>query len=189
MIRTSDRRVVKPTLEQLEDRVQPSFLLGAATQGLATPLTNMVTDMKNAASDLKNQFAAMTQFGEENVTSSTFTAHLPIEETAYGKGVADWQRILTDQHAIDALSTADVNFFNAVAFSEFAQGDATDLIVLKFGPLFGFNVLAPFTNPVSQAASVISDTTLQNDINVDPAGVSALYTTTTFAQAATTPGF
>ena len=190
MRRSSDVSTFKPELENLEDRIQPSFLLSGAVQTLATPLNNMVTDMKNAAADIKNvQFPALTQFGEENASSPTFTTHLPIEETAYGKAVADWQRILTDQHAIQALSTADINFINAVAFQEFSNGDALDLIVLRFGPIIGLNATSSLTTPVSQAASVIADTTLQTDITADPAVISALYTTTTIQQAGSTPGF
>jgi hypothetical protein len=189
MRRRFDVSSFKPQVELLEDRIQPSFLLSGAVSSLSTPLNNMVTDMKNASADLKTQFAALTQFGEENTSSPTFTAHLPIEETAYGKAVGDWQRILTDQHAINALSSADVSFVNAVAFQEAVAGDTTDLLVLKFGPMIGLNATASLTTPVSQAANVVADTTLQADINADPAVISALYTGTTIAQAASTPGF
>lgn len=190
MRRSSDVSSFKPELEQLEDRIQPSFLLSGAVQTLATPLNNMVTDMKNAANDIKTvQFPALTAFGEESVSSPTFTAHLPGEETAYGKAIGDWQRILTDQHAIQALSAADVSFLNAVALTEAASGDVTDFIILRFGPIFGINVTAPLTTPVNQAASVVADTTLQADITADPATISALYTTTTIMEAAQTPGF
>jgi len=180
----------KPMLEQLEERAQPSFLLsGNAVPTLAQPLTNMVTDMHNAQADLKVQYQTIVSFGVESIASPNFTIHLPIAETAYGRAVGDWQRILTDQHAIQATSGADMAFISAVAFAEFSQGDATDLLVLRFGPSLGLNVTAPLTNPVSQANSIVNDPTLQTEITTDFEPISPLYTAATIAQEAQTPGF
>lgn len=181
---------IKPMLEQLDERVQPSFLLsGNVVQQMAQPLNNMVADMQSAKTDLKVQYQTIVSFGSESTSSPNFTHDLPIAETAYGRAVGDWQRILTDQHAILAVSKADVAFLNAAAFAEFSQGDATDLLVLEFGPSFGLNVTTPLTNPVSQTNSIVNDATLQSEITTDFYPISPLYTHATIAQEAQTPTF
>ncbi len=190
MRRSSTIHSVKPCLEQLEQRDQPSLLLsGNAVPQLAQPLNNMVQDMQNARTDLKTEYQTIVSFGIESVANPHFTADLPVAETAYGRAVGDWQRIVSDQHAIQAISNADVTFIATVAFSEFSQGDATDLVVLKYGPAFGINATAPLTNPVTQADNIFADPTLHADINADLALLSPLYTSLTIAEAAQTPSF
>jgi archaellum component FlaG (FlaF/FlaG flagellin family) len=190
MYRRTKIHSVKPMLEQLDERALPSFLLsGNVVPQMAQPLNNMVADMQSASADLKTQYQTIVSFGIEDSSNPNFTTDLPVAETAYGKAVGDWQRILTDQHAIQAVSNADLTFLSTVAFMEFSQGDATDLLVLKFGPQLGLNATAPLTNPVSQANSIVNDPTLQADITTDFAPLSPLYTTATIAQEAQTPSF
>ncbi len=176
---------VKPMLEQLEERALPSFMYptNTAVQQLAQPLNLAVTDMQNAAADLKAQYHTIVSFGEETTSSPNFTTDLPIAETAYGKAVADYQRIVSDRQAITLGSSAAVTFINAVALSELQAGDFTDYIVLHFGSLFGIpNPTNPLTNPVNQANNIFNDSTLQSDVNTDFSPVSPLYTHSTIAE-------
>ena len=182
MSRISNLRSVKPMLEELENRVQPSFLLQGAVQQLVTPLNTAIADMQSAITDVKVQHDALIALG--------LGGNIATAETAYGKGSADWHRALVDQHAIQATVNADLNFIRAATFAEFAEGDPTDVLILTFGPIIGFNPTSPLTNLVNQANSLINtDTTLQSDINTDFSPVSPLHTHNTFAQNATTPSF
>jgi hypothetical protein len=184
MNRNSSILNAKPCLESLEERCMPSFLLGGAVGQLAQPLTAMVADMNAAKTDLATQFHTLTTIGTGGGTTAQGQA-----EVAFGKGSADWQRMLNDQHAITATSKADVAFINAVALSEFAQGDAIDLIVLRFGGIFGIHPTNQFTDPVTQANNIINDTTVQNEVNTDFFFTSPLFTHNTFNQEITTPTF
>ncbi|HWG43724.1 MAG TPA: hypothetical protein VN688_13130 [Gemmataceae bacterium] len=172
---------VKPCLETLEGRCLPSFVLGGAINQLAQPLNAMVADMNSAKADLAVQF---------NVLHGGTATNAQADE-AFGKGSADWQRMLNDQHAITLTSSADVAFINAVALTEFVQGDAIDLIVLRFGGIFGLHPTNALTNPVTQANNINSDTTVQTEVTTDFFGTtpSGFQTHNTFNDEITTPTF
>src|SRR5690349_15604067 len=68
MLRTLDQRYVKPTLEHLEERIQPSFLLGSGSgtgnvTALAVPLTKAATDMTTASNLLASDIASLKSAG------------------------------------------------------------------------------------------------------------------------------
>jgi hypothetical protein len=181
MSRNSNLHCVKPTLEQLEERSQPSILLGGAIQqNLATPLNNMVTDMTNARTDLQVQFNLL------KTPPAGFT--LAQAETAFGKGAADFQRMLNDQRAITVTSSADVAFIRAAAVGEFTEGDPTDLILLTFGHFIGFDPTKVLTDPVTQANN-LNDSVVQGWVNTDFFTTSPLFTHSTWAQVTVTPAF
>lgn len=184
MSRNLNARFVKPMLENLEERALPSFLLGGnAVQQLATPLNNMVTDMQSASADLKAQF---TLLKNNTPPANTFAGAEKIETIM----VSDFQRILTDQAAIKALSAIDVTVLNSIATSEFIEGDPTDLIILDFGGIFGFHPLTPLTTPVTNAANVVNDTTLQTDVSTNLHTINTFIDSTTpINQVTFTPSF
>ncbi len=160
MYRTTTR-FAKPRLEQLEERDQPSFLLGTnAVQQLATPLNNMVKDMQSASTDLQAQF---TLIKNNTPPTNTFAG----AEQVADKAIGDWQRILNDAASIKATSAADLAFIRAVAFAEFQAGDSLDLVILTFGPLIGFNPTKPLTDAVDQANKILNDPTLQSIVNTN----------------------
>jgi hypothetical protein len=70
------------------------------------------------------------------------------------------------------VSNADLAFIKAVANAEFAAGDATDLAVLDSGTMFGINATASLTNPVSQAAQIVNDPTVQKEIATGLVGIA-----------------
>src|SRR5690348_13409587 len=144
MSRNSNASFVKPKLEQLEDRVQPSFLLSGAVQQLTPPPNNILTDMKNASTDLQAQF---TLIKNNTAPTNTFAG----AEVTADMAVADWQRILNDSAAIKATVNAELAFIRAVAFAEFSEGDSTDAILVLFGPVIGFDPTKTLTNDVTQA--------------------------------------
>jgi hypothetical protein len=174
---------VKPMLEELEDRVQPSFLLSGTVGTLATPLNNMVNDMNSASTDLQTQFNLI-----KNATppANTFAGAEAIE----AKAVGDWQRILNDSASINATVNADMSFIRAVAFAELSTGDATDALVLTFGTVLGINPTSALTNTVSQANSILTNPTLQNIINTNLHTLNShVDSTTPIAQVTVTPSF
>ncbi|HEY7152480.1 MAG TPA: hypothetical protein VH575_00840 [Gemmataceae bacterium] len=160
MIRNRTTHFVKPMLEQLEERAQPSFLLSGAVQQLATPLNNMVKDMQSAQTDLNTQF---TLIKNGTAPANTFAG----AETTAAKAIADWQRILNDSAAITATSNADLAFIRAAAFAVAGEGDPTDAIILFIGPLIGFNPTSALTTPVTQANNIVNDPTLQMIVNTN----------------------
>ena len=163
MSRTKSVSFIKPMLEQLEERAQPSFLFGSnAIQQLAQPLNNMVTDMTNAQNDLGAQFAKL-QANSAAAGTNTFAGAEKVAEIM----VSDWQRILSEAAAINATVNADVAFINTVAFSEFTNGDSLDLIILRFGPAIGFNPLTPLTNTVTQANNILNNPNSQSIVNLN----------------------
>lgn len=164
---------VKPMLEKLEDRALPSFLLsGNVVSQLATPLNNMVADMKSASTDLQAQFALIQN---KTAPANTFAG----AELVADKAVADWQRIVTDSSAITALSKNYQAVISSIALAEFQAGDSLDLIILNFGSVFGLHPLDPLTTPVAQANKIVNDPTLQGIVN------SNLHTLNTFVDSTT----
>lgn len=173
----------KPCLEVLEGRSLPSVLLSGAVGQMAQPLNNMVADMQSAATDLKTQ---VTPILNNTAPANTYAG----AEINFGKAVADWQRILVDQHAIQAVSSADVNALHAIAFAEFQAGDPTDLILLNFGHFFNFDPTKALTDPVTKANNIVNDTTLQNLVNTNLHNINFhVDSTNTIAQETTVPTF
>jgi hypothetical protein len=183
MIRNSNVRFVKPMLEQLEDRIQPSFLLGGAVQQLATPLNNMVTDMNNASTDLQAQFTLI----KNNTAPANTYSGAEVVET---KAVADWQRILNDSAAINATVPVLQTFIQTAAFSEFQAGDKTDVLVLFFGSFLGINPLQPLTATVTQANNILNNSTLQSIVNTNLNSLDIhVDSTTPISQVTVAPSF
>lgn len=184
MSRSSNARFVKPRLEKLEDRALPSFLLsGNVVSQLATPLNNMVADMKSASTDLQAQFALIKN---NTAPTNTFAG----AETVADKAVADWQRILNDSSAITALSKNYQTVLGAIVLAEFQAGDALDLIILNFGSAFGLHPLDPLTTPVTQANGIVNDPTLQSIVNTNLHTLNThVDSTTPISQETFTPTF
>ena len=184
MSRNTNIRFVKPMLEELEERAQPSFLLSGTNQQLLLPqLQSMFTDMQNAKTDLQTQFTALH--------TKQPTVGVGEAQQAYAKGAADYQRMLNDQHAITATVNADTNFIRAAAFAEFTEGDATDAIIVMFGPLMGFNPTNVLTNVETQANNLINGNDVQTWVNTNffPTTPVGFLTAATWAQHAQTPSF
>ena len=184
MSRNSNVRFFKPMLEKLEDRALPSFLLsGNAVSQLATPLNNMVNDMKSASTDLQAQF---TLIKNNTAPANTFAG----AEVVANMAISDWQRILNDSAAIKALSGAYQNAISTIVFAEFQGGDSLDLIILNFGSFFGLHPLKPLTDPVTQANNILTDPTLQNIVNTNLHNLNShVDSTTPIAQETVTPSF
>ncbi|HEY7307745.1 MAG TPA: hypothetical protein VH643_00130 [Gemmataceae bacterium] len=160
MKRNANVRFVKPMLEQLEARVQPSFLLaGAVQQQFLPPLQAMLTDMQTAKGNLANNFTMLTTPGK--------VTNVGDAETQYAAGAANFSQMVSDQHAINATVTADNAFIRAAAMAEFTEGDPTDLILVTFGPLIGFNPTSSLTNVQTQANSLINGSDVQTWISKD----------------------
>jgi hypothetical protein len=143
----------KPQLERLEGRDLPSFLLNGSTNLLLTPLRNMVQDMRNTENDLSDQKLA----GKSSLREVG---------KVFGPATSDYQRMLTDKAAVDALSTQDLAFLNAAALAEAAAGDGLDLVILTFGPLLHFpDFRAPFNDVRAQADHIIGEKRLRELVN------------------------
>ena len=186
MIRTLDQRYVKPTLEHLEERIQPSFLLGSGSgtgnvTALAVPLTKAATDMTSASNLLASDIASLKS-----------AATVAQAEKDYGFCCADYQRILSDHAFVVAIVPVDINFINAVAVSEFIEsGDITDVAILRIPFLTNlFNPLSPLNNALSQANSIWNNGqlsgSLTTDIAANPTTLNALLSTTSPIDAAAT---
>lgn len=160
MYRRSEPRSVRPTLEQLEGRDLPSFLFpGTAVSNLVQPLNALNQDLQNHKSDLLNVV--------NNTLKPNNTPFPPGNAgQSFAKAVQDYQSMLNDQHAINALVKADLAFIQAAATSELSSGDPIDFIVLNFGQLLGINVQAQFTNAATTANNAVNDTTVQNDVAI-----------------------
>jgi hypothetical protein len=193
MNRNTNTRFVKPMLEELEERAQPSFLLdglfsagGPTTvqNNLLPPLQAMFTDMQNAKADLKLQFTLLTTPGALITDAQG--------ETVYAKGAADFQRMRNDQATIATSINADNNFIRAAAFAEFAEGDTTDAIIVVFGPAFGLDPTKALTNVGTQANNLINGSDVQTWVNTNFPLTNPLVpldTMATWAQVTVTPSF
>lgn len=180
----------RPGLEELAGRTLPSFLLSVGVGPLVAPLNTVLSDMQSAIADVKVQ--------HDTIVGLSNTSNLSAVQSAYSTGVADWQRALLDQHAIQAAVNADLVFLRAAAFAEASEGDVTDAILLTFGPLIGFNPTSTLSDTVNQANNLINnDATLQTDIHTTfsaqisfPGGNTLTINLPPFAQAGiTTPPF
>jgi hypothetical protein len=165
MNRNANVGSVKPVLEQLEGRDMPSFLLGGAVPQLAAPLATINQDLTNSAAALHTDVAAVFSAGTKQGA-----------EIALGNATADWQRMVTDQHAIQATANANLAFINAAAMAEFQNGDSLDLIVLYFGPAFGIHATSPLTDQMGKADATINGHDVQTDISTNLGFASKLDT-------------
>ncbi len=179
-------RFTKPSLEVLEGRSLPSFLLSGAVNQLAQPLNNMVADLNAAKTALTTAQTAVfnEQFNQDSVATVAQN---------FAHGVAAYQRMLNDVHSIAATSTADLAFINMAAAYEFQHGDSMDLLVLQFGPQFGLNVTTPLTTPVGQANTTLQSVQSivnQTYHNVGPSfPVNMEFNLPSIASQTTTPSF
>jgi len=184
MISNMNVHSIKPILEHLEDRVQPSFLTAGTVQAQLVPNLNAIfSDMQSAKTDLQVRFT--------NLHTSPPGYTDALAEADYGKGAADYQRMLNDQHAIQAVVNADIAFIRAAAIAEFSEGDQTDALLVFFGPLIGFNPTSALTAVVTQANNLINGNDVTTWVNTDffPTTPSGFETHNTFAQEVTTPTF
>jgi hypothetical protein len=169
-------------LEELEDRIQPSFLLSS------TPIPVMVTLMNNIISDMNVQIADVKAQHDAIIAPGNISK-FDVQEAALAKGAADWQRVQVDQETIRASVNVDLSFINAAASAELSMGDPIDEIILMFGPLLNLNPTGALSATVTQANNLVNnDSTLQTDINTDFFPVSNLSTHSTFKQLAGTVG-
>jgi hypothetical protein len=163
MKRNSSVRLVKPMLENLEERVQPSFLLsGTVQQQLLPPLQALLTDMQTSKTNLQNNFTFLTN--PSNQTKDTDPGEV---QTQYAAGAANYAGMLYTQHAINATVTVDIAFIRAAAMAELTTGDTTDAILLAFGPLLGFNPTSSLTNVQTQGNNLINGPDVQTWIKTD----------------------
>ncbi|HEY7312273.1 MAG TPA: hypothetical protein VH643_23115 [Gemmataceae bacterium] len=173
MSRNSKTTTVKPQLEQLEERSLPSFLINGLftaqgptnVQNLATPLNNMVKDMQSAQTDLNAQFAILNN--PANKPGGATPLGFNQAEQVAGKMIADWQRIVTDNAAITAVSNADQAFIRQAAIAEFGEGDQTDAVIVFLTPLFKLNTFTALTTPVTQANTIATDPTLLSIVGMN----------------------
>jgi hypothetical protein len=155
----------RPHLEALEGRDLPSFLYGGGTAPLLRPLKNMVQDMQSTQKDLQAQFNFLfTQSDLHHPIFDNNAAQLGQIGQVFGKAAADWQRMLNDRAAVDALSRQDLAFINQAAMAEAFEGDALDFVLLSFPPFSGL-FTAPFDQIRTQADNIIADKGLQNEVS------------------------
>lgn len=152
---------VKPMLERLEDRIQPSILFpGTAVNALVTPLQNVLSDMqtaqKNLTTDYNNAVAAL------GTTPNYDTVRAFV--TPFTKAVADYQQIVSDQAAIHVMVSSDQMFLQQVAISEVFAGDPIDFIILNFFKGSAFDPTTKLTAVQTQADQILKDPTLQSEI-------------------------
>jgi hypothetical protein len=126
----------------------------------------MVKDMQGAQSDLKAQFAILQNpANQPPPPNPNFNFNLAEQTT--GKMIADWQRIVTDNAAITAVSNADQAFIRQAAIAEFGEGDQTDAIIVFLTPIFKLNTFTALTTPVTQANNIVKDPTLVSIVGMN----------------------
>jgi len=150
-------------LEQLEDRVTPTVLLGnsqvisAMTQGL----NNVLNDMKTAQGHLAVDFnQAVLKLGTNPNGDDVRSWSHP-----FAIAVGDFQQILQDQAAIHQMVTTDQAVLKAFATAELIDGDPIDFLILTFFPNSGFNSANQLTDIQKQADQIANDPTVQNEVN------------------------
>jgi hypothetical protein len=162
MSRKLNSRLVKPMLEHLEDRYQPSVLMGSnVVPTMVNQVNTVLTDMQHAQVKLTTDYnAAVTALGNNpNGDNVRAFAH------PFGKAVADYQQILNDQATIHSMVSTDNTVLQGVALAEFSAGDPIDLVILTFFKGTSFDPTTQLKNVQNQADQVLQNTTLQNEIN------------------------
>ncbi len=162
MSRKLNSRLAKPMLEQLEDRYQPSVLMGGnVVPTLVNQVNTVLTDMQQAQVKLTTDYnAAVTALGTNPNGDNVRQFVHP-----FGKAVADYQQILNDQATIHLMVNTDTTVLQGVALAEFQAGDPIDLIILSFFKGTSFDPTTQLTNVQKQADHIVQDTTLQTEIN------------------------
>jgi hypothetical protein len=162
MRRRINTRSVKPMLEHLEDRLQPSVLLGGSVvPTMVNQVNTVLTDMQHAQTKLTTDYnAAVTTLGTNPNGDNVRDFVHP-----FGKAVADYQQILTDQAAIHSMVSTDTTVLQGVAMAEFQAGDPIDLVILSFFKNSSFDPTTQLTHVQSQADQILQDTTLKTEIN------------------------
>ena len=181
MTRNSGTRTFRPSLERLETRDLPSFLLTGALNQVIQPLQNINKDLNDAANAVKGAFNALTA-DKSNGASSAQVA------LDFSAGVSSYQRALNDQHTISAGSAAIQAFINIVVIAEFQSGDVIDIIIIDFGSFFNLHPLQPLQNVVANANSTVGG--LQSMVSPTWSGLgSASLSLPSIASQVTTPEF
>lgn len=162
MSRKLNARSVKPALEQLEDRLQPSVLLGGnAVNTLVNQANTVLTDMQHAQVKLTTDYnAAVTALGTNPNGDNVRQFVHP-----FGQAVADYQQLLTDKAAIHQMVSTDNTLLQEVALAELTTGDPVDFIILTYFKGTGFDPTTQLTNVQNQADQILQDTTLKNEVN------------------------
>jgi hypothetical protein len=162
MRRRINTRSIKPTLEHLEDRLQPAVLLGGpVVPAMVNQVNTVLTDMQHAQVKLTTDYnAAVTALGTNpNGDNVRAFAH------PFGKAVADYQQILSDQASIHLMVSTDTTVLQGVAMAEFQAGDPIDLVILSFFKGTSFDPTTQLTHVQTQADQILQDTTLKTEIN------------------------
>jgi hypothetical protein len=162
MSRSMNTRLVKPILEKLEDRIQPTILFGSsAIATLVGQVNTVLTDLQHAQANLTTDFNnAVTTLGN-NPNGDNVRAFVH----PFGKAVADFQQILNDQATIHLMVSTDNTLLQQVALAELLSGDPIDFVVLTFFKGTSFDPTTQLTNLQKQADQILTNTTLQNEIN------------------------
>jgi hypothetical protein len=158
-------RLVKPMLEQLEDRLQPSVLVGSnVVPTLVNQVNTVLTDMQHAQTKLTTDTnnaaneVALTMTGPNGDDVRVF-AH------DFGKAVADYQRILSDQATIHSMVSTDTAVLQGVAMAEFQAGDPIDLVILSFFKGTSFDPTTQLTHIQTQADKIATDKTVRDEVH------------------------
>jgi hypothetical protein len=149
-------------LEHLEDRLQPSVLLGGSVvPTMVNQVNTVLTDMQHAQTKLTTDYnAAVTALGNNPNGDNVRDFVHP-----FGKAVADYQQILSDQAAIHSMVSTDTTVLQGVAMAEFQAGDPIDLVILSFFKGTSFDPTTQLTHVQTQADQILQDTTLKTEIN------------------------
>jgi hypothetical protein len=155
-------RSFKPRLETLEPREMPAAGLLGAVQALQT-------DLNTANGDFSANFATLASQG----AGSTATAGQ--FGTTLANTTANWQRVLSDQAAIQSTATADINFLNLASFVFASQTHNSNVFFATV-----FFVDPQFQNIINSVNTAVnnSSASANANINVTNPAVSAVFGTT-----------
>jgi hypothetical protein len=162
MSRKLNTRLVKPMLERLEDRLQPSVLLGGqVVPTMVNQVNTVLTDMQHAQVKLTTDYnAAVTALGANPNGDNVRQFVHP-----FGKAVADYQQILNDQATIHLMVNTDNTVLREVASAELISGDPIDFVILSFFKGTSFDPTTQLTHVQNQADQILQDPTLHTEIN------------------------
>jgi len=162
MSRKLNTRLVKPMLERLEDRLQPSVLLGGqVVPTMVNQVNTVLTDMQHAQVKLTTDYnAAVTALGPNPNGDNVRQFVHP-----FGKAVADYQQILNDQATIHLMVSTDNTVLHEVASAELISGDPIDFVILSFFKGSSFDPTTQLTHVQTQADQILQDPTLNTEIN------------------------
>ncbi len=175
MSRRLNARSVKPMLENLEDRLQPSVLLGSnVVPTMVNQVNTVLTDMQHAQVKLSTDFNASVSALGTNPNGDNVRAFVH----PFGKAVADYQQILNDQATIHLMVSTDNAVLQGVASAELMSGDPIDFVILSFFKGTSLDPTTQLTHVQAQADQILQDPTLHSEVN-----------NTFFLRSPTTPGF